>query len=88
MIFGEFLMETGRIPDGLAQYQQAVALVPQSLEMQTQLAEAYLKAGRPADAIERYNAAIMVARAAGRTDAIQPLLDSIKKCRARAGNKR
>lgn len=83
----DLLMDLHRIPDALAQHQQAVSLIPESIDAQTRLAEAYARYGRFKNAIERFDVAIAVARAAGQTDAVPALLDSIKKCQARLGRK-
>jgi Tfp pilus assembly protein PilF len=83
MNFGEFLMNLGRTSEAQAQYEQAVALMPNSVDIQRRLAEAYLKGGKLGDAVERFNAAIIVARANGQIDEVPSLLDSIKKCQAR-----
>lgn len=83
----DLLMDLHRIPDALAQYEQAVSLMPESVDAQTRLAEGYERIGRFKDAIERFNVAIAVARAAGQTDAVPALLESIKTCQARLGRK-
>lgn len=83
----DLLMDLHRAPEALAHYEQAVSLIPQSLEAQSRLAEAYAREGRFRDAIERFNAALSIARDDGQFEAVQPLLDRVKKCEARLGRR-
>lgn len=51
---GRALVETGAVPRGVRELEEAVRLAPQSPEMRAALARAYVKAGRREDAEKEY----------------------------------
>ena len=55
---GNVLLETGRSPEAIAQYEEALRYNPDSVEAHTNLGFAFDQAGREADAIDQYGQAL------------------------------
>jgi len=60
---GAELMAAGRVGEAAAQIQESLALQPDNASAQTNLGNALIKLGRPAEALEHYARALEVGRA-------------------------
>jgi len=87
MNLGDLMMELRRPSEGLAHYEQAVSLIPESLDAQMRLGEAYFRENRFSEANARFEFALSIARSNGQSEAVQQMLERIKTCEGRLGRK-
>jgi tetratricopeptide (TPR) repeat protein len=84
----EFLNDARRPAEALPHYQKAAELSPGSLELQYALAQAYARSDRWAEALGSLETSAVLARAAGRTDALREIEAAIRDTRARIGGRK
>ena len=85
--FGNLLIKLGRTEDAIVQYEQALTVVPDSVDdkanLLSHLAEAYARGGRLKDGVDALEKALALAQAAGRSDIVQELTPVLREWRAR-----
>jgi tetratricopeptide (TPR) repeat protein len=65
------------------EYQQATRLAPDLFEGHYRLAQAYVRTGQLAEAVDSLQRALTIANAQGRTYEAQEIVKGISACRAR-----
>lgn len=76
-VFGDILLECGRVDQAIAAYQRAIELDPQEVRAHFVLAQAYMVKGRTEDAVREFNTTLELDQAGEFTDRTQRFLQQL-----------